>query len=356
MMGLGGLMRPTLWGLCCLTIAQFSAESRFLISDVPKQVTVHFRFQERALTLHEPVLAVFEVHNGLSEPITVTVGSTIREYFDFALTMPNGKILRKDNTLPPDSVTVGSGKITVEPGADYQERLVMNRWFPFEMQGTYTLVGQLTSDILTADGSIREDGETAEMTINPRDPARIKTVCAELAKEVQNAPNAAAAQEPALILSYVDDPIAVPYLEQVLSTNTLTYDKAIGGLERIGNDAAVEVLLSTVNNNANDIGDRAARALVVLQEHISNPRLKESVRQAVQRAGDRSRNQFIQTQISYLDYRDPALQTSAIQNLIAVDALQRAEPILERLANDPNQPPIVTAAAKDALQRIHSSK
>lgn len=349
-------MRSTLWALCFLAIAQFSAESRFFLSDTPKQVTVHFRFQEHTLTLHEPVLAVFEVHNGLSEPITVSVGSTIREYFDFALTMPNGKVLRKDNTLPPDSVTVGSGKITVEPGADYQERLVMNRWFPFEMQGTYALVAKLTSDILTTDGSIRPEAETTEMHVNPRSPARIKTLCAELAKQVQGSANAAAAQEPALILSYVDDPIAVPYLEQVLSTNTLTYDEAISGLQRVGNDAAVEVLLSTVNNNPNDIGDKASRALVTLQEHISNPRLKESVREAVQRASDRSRNEFIQTQITYLDYHDPTLQTSAIQNLIAADGLQRAEPILERLANDPNQPPIVTAAAKDALQRIHSSK
>jgi hypothetical protein len=91
-----------------------------------------------------------------------------------------------------------------------------------------------------------------------------------------------------------------------------------------------------------------------MQDRIANPRLKETVRKAADRSTARERNQFIKTQIAYLDYRSPALQRTAIQNLTLVqDGLQQAEPVLQRLANDPNQPADVRAAAKEALARLH---
>ena len=369
-------MRTIIIGLCCLAIAVIAAGSRTIHfpDRPPNQVAVHFRLQEKAVSLHEPVVVLFEVHNGLSQPITVTVGALIRQYFDFSLTTPSGQVLRKDNTPPPHMVTVGEGKVSVAPGTDYKEPLVMNQWFPFATQGTYTLTSKLLSDIETEDGSFQAEGEIAQLRVNPRDLARLNKICAELAKQVETAPNATAAQEPARTLSYVEDPIAVPYLARVLPTNTridvswlprvpkelstlntLTYEKAIAGLQRIGNDAAVEVLLSALNNNPNDIGDQASRALSQMEDRISNPRLKETVKQAVQHSSERARNEFIKTQIAYLDYRDPDLQATAIQTLMKMDynALEQAEPALQRLANDPSQPAKVVADAKAALQRLH---
>ncbi len=242
------------------------------------------------------------------------------------------------------------------PGADYKEPLVMNQWFPFDSQGTYSLTSKLTSDIETADGDFQAKSQTAQLLINPRDPERLAKICAELARQVETAANAEAAQEPARTLSYVEDPIAVPYLARVLSTNTLTYSKAIAGLERIGNADAVEILLSVVDNN-NDVGEQARRSLTRMQDRIPDPRLKETVKKAVERSSERARNEFIKTQIAYLDYRSPQLQNAAIQNLMRVqEGVQQAEPILQRLADDPNQPADVRAAAKDALEKLHPNK
>jgi hypothetical protein len=351
-----GFLRIVVLGLCCLAIAVIAAGSGTIrFPDTPKLFAVHFRFQEKAVSLHEPVVIVFEVHNGLSKPITVTVGALIRQYFDFALTTPSGQILHKHNTPPPDMVTVGDGKVTIAPGEEYNEPLVMNQWFPFATQGAYTLTSKLTSDIETADGSFQAEAETAQLRVNPRDAARLTKLCGELEKQVETAPNAEAAQEPARTLSYVEDPIAVPYLANVLSTNTLTYDKAIAGLQRIGNDAAIEVLLSALNNNANDIGDQASRALSRMEDGISNPRLRETVKKAIERSSERARNEIIKRQIAYLDYRDPNLQQAAIQTLMQMDqnALEQAEPALQRLVNDPQQPANVVADAKAALQKLH---
>src|SRR5271169_1784749 len=306
-------------GLCCSLVAMASFAATSQAPNAPKQVDVHFRFQEKVVTLHEPVVLLFEVHNGLEQPITVTVGSLTRQYYDLTLTTPSGQALHKDPfNGQVDIVTVGDGKITVAPGADYKEPLVMNQWFPFEGQGTYSLTSKLTSDIEIADGSFQAQSQTAQLLINARDPARLNKICADLEQQAEMATTVEAAQFPALALSYVNDPIAVSYLARLLSAHTLAYAKAVPGLERIGDDAAVEVLLSALNENWGDTAELATRSLARMQNRIANPRLKETVQKAVERSSERSRNEFIKTQIAYLDYRSPTLQQTAIQNLMKV--------------------------------------
>src|SRR2546425_5551229 len=222
--------KGTLLGLCCslLVMATVAATSHTL--KARKQVDVHFRFQENVVTLHEPVVVLFEVHNGLSQPITVTVGALVRQFFDFTLTTPNGQILHKEiSSRQVNTVTVGDGKIIVAPGADYQEPLVMNQWFPFASQGTYSLTSRLTSDIETADGSFQAESQTSQLRVTPRDPTRLNKICAELAKQAQIATTVDAAQFPVRALSDVDDPIAVPYLARVLTAHTLVYEDAVRG-------------------------------------------------------------------------------------------------------------------------------
>jgi len=310
------------------------------------------------LTRHEPVVVLFEVHNGMTKPVVVTVGALVRQYFDFSLTTPSGQVLHKDPfNHQVDIVSIGDGKITVAPGADYKEPLVMNRWFPFESLGTYSLTSKVTSDIETADGDFQAESQTAQLRVNPRDPSRLNKICADLEQQAEIATTVEAAQFPALALSYVNDPVAVPYLARLLSAHTLAYATAVTGLERIGNDDAAEVLLSALNEKWGDTAELATRSLARMQDRIANPHLKETVKKAVERSSERARNEFIKTQIAYLDYRSPQLQEAAIQNLIKTDdGLQQAEPILQLLANDPNQPADVRAAAKDALQKLHPGK
>ena len=86
-------------------------------------------------------------------------------------------------------------------------------------------------------------------------------------------------------------------------------------------------------------------------------RLKETVRRAVERSTEQARNEFIKRQIAYLDYRSPQLQESAIQNLMKVEGgVKQAEAVLQRLANDPDQPATVRSGAKDALEKVRSPR
>jgi hypothetical protein len=348
-----GSMR-TVFVLCfSLTIA-VAAESRTVHFRDKPAVDVRFEFQVNAVSLHEPVVVLFKVHNGLSQPITIEVGASVRQYFDLSLTTPSGQVLHKEPFEGRvDIVTYGTGTVVVEPGGDYEEPLVMNKWFPFAAQGTYILVSRLTSDIETRDGSFQSASQTAQLRVHPRDPARLHKICEELEKQGEGAPTVEAAQYPALALSHVEDPIAVPYLARFLSSHALGSDLAVSGLARIGNDAAIEVLLSALNDSWGNIDDAATRSLTQLQDHIADSRLKETVQKAVQRKSEQARNEAIKAQIAYLDYRDADLQHTAIKTLTQMNALEQAAPTLLRLANDPNQPPNVVADAKAALQCIH---
>jgi hypothetical protein len=274
-------------GLCCgLASLIVIAESRTShLPSRPTQVEVSYRPRESTMTLHEPVVVLFSVHNGLSRSITLTLGAQGRQFFQSSLTTPDGQVIESSFLLPgqvANVATFGSGKVEVAPGADYQQMLSMNQLFGFNTPGTYLLTSQLTTSIEVAGyASLSPQSQTIRLVIKPRDTARLEKVCADLARQVATAKGVEEEREPALELSYVDDPIAVPYLAQVLSRHMFNYHLAIPGLERIGNEAAVEVLLSTLGDDYGDMADLARQALTRMQDRISNPNLKETVKRAL---------------------------------------------------------------------------
>ncbi len=247
----------------------------------PNRVDVHYTFEESSIALNEPVLLLFSLRNGLSQGVTLTLGRQSRQYFQFSLTTPDGQTLQ-EGPLPVGGVTFGSGKVTVAPGADYQQRLLLNQWFQFKSQGTYVVTARLTTEMdVSGNGSLPPQDGTVRFRITARDPSRLQKVCAGLARQVVTAPDTGAAQEPALILSYVDDPVAVQYLAKVLSSRKLTQHLAVAGLERVGNDEAIKVLLRALHDRFSDIADLSRQALGRLHDRISDPALKEKVSRAL---------------------------------------------------------------------------
>ena len=48
-----------------------------------KELSTQYRPRQAAISLHEPVVLLFAVHNGLSQEVTVTLGREGRQYFHF---------------------------------------------------------------------------------------------------------------------------------------------------------------------------------------------------------------------------------------------------------------------------------
>jgi hypothetical protein len=259
-----------------------STKGRGLV-EPDRDVSVEYRSQQ-TVTMHEPVVVLFNVHNGMQQPITLTLGSESTQFFEFSLRGPDGQVVSSYRNPGQDVnlVTIGSGKTDVPPGTDLELPLLMNQWFHFEAPGTYFLTIRLTTNIdVPGDSSLSPPKETIRITTKPRDPARLAKVCADLAREVESAPNAELAQGPALRLSYIDDPVAIPYLARLFDYAKLTDNLAVAGLERIGTDDAVRVLLSALNSGVEDRVELSRWALTRMQERISDPHLKETVKHAL---------------------------------------------------------------------------
>ena len=141
-----------------------TSDGRARVKSATNQVAVQFQFKEPVVTLNEPVVLLFSVHNGLSQPVTLTLGARKTQFFRFSLRTPEGRTLQ-DSRNPGDNVSVvifGPVKTMVEPGANYQQPILMNEWFRFGTVGTYLLTSQLTAGIETSEGKpLPQEGQTA---------------------------------------------------------------------------------------------------------------------------------------------------------------------------------------------------
>ncbi|HKV23884.1 MAG TPA: hypothetical protein VJN93_04775 [Candidatus Acidoferrum sp.] len=247
-------------------------------------VVLRYTPTQESFSMHEPIVVLFSATNNLPNTITLTLGAQDIQFFEFALSSPAGQQVREYWNMNQEVslVTIGSGKRHVPSGKSYQLPLLMDRWFHFENPGTYFLDLRLSTNIEASDGSIIVPQSRAlRLTIRPRDAARLKKVCADLAANILRAKGVSDEREPALRLGYINDPIAVPFLAQVLSHHMLNYNFGIDGLERIGTDQAIRVLLLTLKDKYGDMALLARHALERLQDHISDPALKEAVKRAL---------------------------------------------------------------------------
>jgi len=110
-----------------------------------EQVDVHFHFRNSAITLHEPVILMFTVHNGTAQEASFDLGIDKRQFLHLSLTLPHGTRLESEPLYPEGFHA--SGKVVIPPGGDYEQLLVLNQWFRFDSVGEYFLAAQLDTTI-----------------------------------------------------------------------------------------------------------------------------------------------------------------------------------------------------------------
>lgn len=278
------LVGPVISCVVLLASARANGKDQLPTKEPVGEVRARFVLASAEVTIGEPVVLSFSVRNESNEPLTIVMGAQGRQYFEFNLTLPDGRRISNSSFTATDVVTFGTGTITVAPAGDYTKELVMNQWFSFGAIGTYFISSKLTTTVNQSPYTSAFGPETLRLIVTPRDPLRLERVCQKLTQEISAATNAEEAQQPALKLSYVQDPIAVPYLARALQEPKLIAHLIVPGLQRIGNDAAVGVLLSAFRQETNhDNAELAERALTLLQDRISNPQLRSKVKAALKR-------------------------------------------------------------------------
>jgi hypothetical protein len=182
---------------------------------------------------------------------------------------PNGKLI------------AGAGDMTIEPGQSFTQGLCLNEWFQFSATGKCVVEVELDKPIQKEGGQSTVVRSRLSLEVTPRNAERLKEVCDVFIKQVLNSTSFEEASTAAIFLSYVTDEVAVPYLAQALTLNKMVETFAIDGLERIGNEEAVSLLISTLNMRDALAPPLAKQSLQKIESESTDPILKERIRQAI---------------------------------------------------------------------------
>lgn len=230
------------------------------------------------VTLHEPVFVDFSIHNELEENITFDLGHDRKSNFEFTITKPDGSRLRVPRLSEEGLGRVG--RISVESGESYRQKLLVNEWYQFVQPGKYKLSVGLVVPASTRSGRTIEvmSNDDLVLQIHPRNPAKLEDVCRNLTQVALTLTDVEESTNAVIVLSYINDPIAVPYLEEVLERGK-GWQYAIPGLGRIANKRAIDALVSVMEKRNPEMGSSLARfVLEQLRNRIQDQFLLEKIK------------------------------------------------------------------------------
>lgn len=276
------LLHALLLAACCgLWTESASAQS--------EGVTVAYAVEPTVITMHEPVFVRFDVLNESTQPITLQLGADRKEGFSLVLRSPDGS----EQKRPPWPRREGAfrvGKINLGPGERLRHQLLLSEWASFSAPGEYELDVRLLTPIEMSSGAqFMSERYRTRFEVTPRDEAHLQAVCERFVRQIESTDDVEELHGAAAALAHVDDPIAVPYLERALRTRKYVEQQAIAGLERIGNEHAVRILMAMLEESPawppdawTLVGTRAIRAWQALHT-IAATTSNEQLRQEIQR-------------------------------------------------------------------------
>jgi hypothetical protein len=272
--------------VCCLVPSLFWISSSYpspRVSASPGQLgLLSFSLAVDQISLHEPVIVEARVNNSTTGLIKADFGDNLKGGFHFKVTRPDG---REERTPPPprrEGMFI-YGEVTLEPGESFVLRLALDQWFDFSELGDYVIEGKLGNPIETLDGSTIEEPRRfrSGLRVLPRDARRLTSACSNLLSNAMNLPWQEAADF-AEALSRVNDPVAVPYLEQLLESGDRLERYAIAGLERVGNLEAVRVLVNATETLGTEEAPRARGALLRIHDTTTDSRVKLEIENSIE--------------------------------------------------------------------------
>lgn len=233
---------------------------------------VSWQMQEPALSLHEPVVVVLTVRNRSGESAGFDLGRNGKENLQFTIRTARGELMKVARVRVEEGIAF-PGEVALAPAGVYSREIVLNEWYTFESPGRYLVDGQLLA--------ITNEAGRMELEILPRDAARLRAVCERLAGRAINTHVYDSASEAAQALSYVNDPVAIPFLKKVLEESFHGKKHAIEGLERIATSAAVDVLVKELKTGDETVRAQIIGALYDIERHSQDKELKEQIKNAI---------------------------------------------------------------------------
>jgi len=259
-LGLVLVVGSCLWGL---TIYAAPTESA---------VPISFALQKPSVTLHEPVSVELTIENSLAEPVTFELGFQEKANYHFTVTAPDGSL------VSPQDISEGgfgaTGHVSLEAGGKFERKVLVNEWYEFSKAGTYGIRIRITGLTLrTASGTLLGNEVSSQqmvLEVEPADPARLVEVCQNLLESARTSRGYAKQAEAGLALSFILDPVAVPYLVKLAKMRGLD-DLSVAGLARIANRAGIDEVISKFGTEDPELEQSVRNALDCLKRGCGPP-------------------------------------------------------------------------------------
>lgn len=222
-------------------------------------------------SLHEPVWMTIAIKNDSSGVAKVDLGQDRKAAIGLSIVEPDGSTVTA--RLPRRGGLHGIGLVNIASKGTYTQRLVLNEWYPFTKIGKYQITVRLAPF----------PEQQVSLEILPRDSARITKTCEELITTIKT--EYAEMFDAALALSYINDPIAIPYLQDAAQAHSgVAATIAMAGLARIDGDSGAKALISLSSGNQRAQIRAVARThLWQIMQDSKDLALKEEIKQALEK-------------------------------------------------------------------------
>lgn len=242
-------------------------------------VQVLFSPADSQVVLHEPVIVSLGIRNNLEQSISVDLGENRKAGFLFTIVFPDGREVKLPQ-LKSNGIS-SKGDFSIKPKHTYSQNLLLNQWVDFASPGKYLLRGQLANAVKTGTEEVVTTDFSTIINIESRNLNRLEEISDTLAQRIIESNNFEQNSETALALSYINDPITVPYLQKVLISGKMVEHIIVNGLIRIGNKESVQVLIDVVNKDPkSELALLSKSALIRLENQSSDPVVKQLIKRS----------------------------------------------------------------------------
>jgi hypothetical protein len=243
---------------------------------------VSIELEKATITQGEPVLADLKIKNITSENLDLDLGDNSKEKIFVTTIDPDGHQNQKLAEHIPKEGVFAFGDVHLKPQERYNQILILNEWFQFDKIGEYRITIGIKSPITNGDHTLVVTPVTVILEVTAKNSEQLATGCKELLTRIENRDRYAEADRRAAeqALSYVEDPIAVPYLEQALVHSSMG-QLAIDSLFHIGNPDAVMALVRASLLPYEEIRKSARMTLSVMAGQTSDPQIKSQIEEAL---------------------------------------------------------------------------
>jgi hypothetical protein len=256
----------------------------------PAPVSVTWELIDQSVTLHEPILMrlIVENQSGAAD-VAFDLGANGKEGLSFVITKPDGSKDERPSLDPFGPGSAGglstSGRVEIAPGGRYTRDYVVNEWYRFDTPGEYGIEVRLRPPIMAGAQPIEADASASfRCAIAARDENALRNRSGSLVDRIFAAHGNSGAEQLALELSYVTDPVVVPYLKEVLASQLgMARYVAIKALGTFPTVEAVKALIPVVQTPGPDRA-LAAGTLAMLATKIEDAVLRQRIRDALDAA------------------------------------------------------------------------